>query len=336
MAHPCLYYVKFLMVTGRDSGTDSAASIDATLKDLEFPSLEVNEYDRIRNSFKIPPKLMLCNREHEPTAKFMRDEKIYSLWDPTSVDKEIFEFITLAQPRETAQILLMGGIDFVRVAEVVTVKHRMTKQLNARTIELLHHYFWNTTHTGLNAWTKYLWGWTRGDLFIGALNGEKDAYFKADIDGEYDPNGKDALRYAFSSCHYRMRASRVLPTCKDSADIVTKISKELKALYESIYGEGEDLKNIIKELQAFKLPSNERKTRAILDIVNAGGSFSGAGGKQNDKVNVDNRAGEVGTGNGSEDGGEPKALEGCRSESCGVQSDSELLDPVRRMDSKGK
>ena len=309
MSHPSIYYVRFLLVTGRSSGSDTIASVNSTLEDLELPVFTEKDFSRAKATFAIPDKLMLSNYSHEPTAKFMRDSKIYSMWNPSDGDLEIFELLQLVRPRETAQILLMGGMKFADIAERVTVKHNLSKKISERTIELLHHYFWNTTYTSATEWHKYLWtSGPRSDLFLGALQGEEHALFKAGIN--QDINGKESLRNSYMHVHFRIDATRAMPTCRDTADILSKLIKEQSTLYEAIFGGGEDLKNIVKELQAFKFPDREKLTRSITDIVNAGGSFSGVGGNTNAKVNVNTGSGEVGSSSKREDDGQPEKIKG--------------------------
>lgn len=278
MAHPSKYYIKYLLAEGFHKDNDSISSVNKSLDVLGIPSVDADEFDDIKGGLSFPPNFSFRNKEHAATVKFMKAERIHDLWNPHNGDADVFRFMELKQPLETTKILILGRLDHEDIAQRVTTKHRLPKQLTGRMVQLVEHYFWNAEEVSEQEWTKLLYESCMSHTYLAAVRGgDKHALFKAGFDPEV--GGKEVLRNAFTHAHFRLDATRHMPDCKDTADIIAKLSKELVNLYDAIFGEGEDLKKIMEDLHAFKMSHEDHEIPSIRELAGEG-SFSGEGGKK--------------------------------------------------------
>lgn len=310
MSHPAWYYIKFLIIRGRhdDPKSDTAGAINETLIALKIPQIDGDVFDRLKATIKFPRKLMMHNKDHDTTIKFMKQERVHDIWNPVNGERGIFDFLQMSQPRETAQILLMGRLDYGEIAEKVTTRFRLPKQIEPRVIEMMSHYFWNVDILSTKEWDTVLWGDPRAASYSGAMHGPDHALFRAGFNPQVD--GKMALKNALTHIHFRIDATRNLPDVKDTSDILSKLSKELKSLEEALSGGGQEISNIIKELRSFQMANTVMPVKTINDIIAAGGgSFSGQqdGGKTHATIDAEPGDGEVG--GGSTPGDEEQAAE---------------------------
>jgi hypothetical protein len=273
MAHPSTNYLKYLLVRGRYETAETAETINETLAAYSLPPITAEEFARLDNFLKVPKGLMLNNRDHGPTIEYMKGERILSIWAPKNGEADIFQLLQFARPRETIQVLLMGGLDFALVAEKASSRHRLNPQLNPRLVEMFYHYFWNVDIASAHDWSQVLWNFEGRPDYLAALKGgAEQALFRAGFNPEV--GGIDSLRNAFSHMHFRLDATRCMPDNKDTAEIITKLSRELVSLYDTIFGGGEDMRQLLKEFRAMKLGHRDSGTKSIRDLA-ANGSFSG-------------------------------------------------------------
>jgi hypothetical protein len=316
MSHPAWYYIKYLAIMGRytDPKSDTLGAVNETLSALKIPEVNSGVFDRIKAGIKFPAKLMLSNKEHAATVKFMKNERVHDVWNPANGDKEVFEFLQLSKPREVAQTLLMGRLPFEDIAEKITTRFRLVKQVDPRTIQLLCHYFWNVDKLSTKEWNDVLWGDPLSHIYIGAMSSPEQALFRAGFNPQVD--GKEALKVALTHLFFRIEATRSLPDCKDTSDMLSKMIKELKSLEDALSSGGQEISDIIKELRAFKIANKELPPTSINDIISAGGgSFSGQldGGKTNATINAEPGPEEMGCGCKAGDG-EPAEEHCCKSD----------------------
>jgi len=314
MSHPAWFYIKYLTIMGKysDPKSDTAGAVNETLTALKIPEIKGDVFERLKAGIKFPSKLVLSNKEHGPTIKFMKQERVHDIWNPTNGEKDVFEFLQMLQLREVVQVLLMGRLEYADIAEKVSTRFKMQKQIAPRTIELFSHYFWNVDILSTKEWEEVIYGDPLYHVYKGATNGPDHALFRAGFNPQVD--GKAALKNALMHIHFRVDATRILPDCKDTADILSKLSKELKSLEEALSGGGQEISNIIKELRSFQMANEVVPTKTIGDILIAGGSVSGqqTGGKTHATIDAEPREGESTCGGACKDGQQP---EGDRGES---------------------
>lgn len=276
--HPATFYIKFLLAERHSEGGLSNGEANSALASLGINPVEPDEFDRLNASFRssVPSTFMFNNRGHAETSEFMRKERIFQLWAPSNGERDVFDFLLLARPRETAQVLLIGGLGYDDIAEKVTSKYRLNVSVKESTIKTLFHYFWNVDIATTAEWSTYLHDDPMRHSYMSALRGgPKHALFKAGFDPEV--GGKDVLRNAYMHAHFRLDETRHMNT-DPASSIIARLSKEISNLYSMLYGEGEDTLTLLKDLEAIMMKNKDPQIPSVEDIV-VTGSYSGTGGK---------------------------------------------------------
>lgn len=276
--HPATFYIKYLLAERHAEGGLSDGEANSALSSLGLNPVEPDEFDRLKAAFQVslPKAFMFHNRGHAETSEFMRKERIFQLWNPSNGEREVFDFLMLARPRETAQVLLMGGLGYADIAEKVNSKYRLDASVKESTVKMLFHYFWNVDVATTVEWSRYLHDDPMKHTYLAALRGgPQHAMFRAGFNPEV--GGKDVLRNAFMHAHFRLDESRHMNTEPASA-IIARLSKEISTLYEMLYGEGEDLQAIMKDLESLSMKNDDPQIPSV-DLLAATGSYSGSGGK---------------------------------------------------------
>jgi hypothetical protein len=277
--HPSANFIKYALA---QSWGDTAQAAQLPMcKELQRYGLlpvDTETFDAIRGSFAPPEDFKFPQRSHKDTVKFMRDERLLPMWIPDEDMKRVMtDLLQQHLVSEKVRILLMGDIPNAIIAELVSKKFRLVPVLTEKMIGYYRHFCWNPTAWSAAEWTKNVINVVNGDTLLAALNGgAQQALFRAGFNPKYDP--KQALRDLHRQVTFRIQAIQAWPDSKATVDILTKLGREERALYERLYGEGS---GVIEQAKEVRLWMMEHKIPNIMDlekmIKEHGGSYTGDG-----------------------------------------------------------
>ncbi|MDD1709987.1 MAG: hypothetical protein LUQ37_03655, partial [Methanoregulaceae archaeon] len=116
--HPSLYFIKYLMTQDRPEAQDNNW-VCAMVTSLGYPKPHQDFLAYTRAELHIPASFQPRNRYHRESAKFMRQEGIWSLHNPDAATREATLIITNLRVRPTVEQLLLGHIEPKEVAKKV-------------------------------------------------------------------------------------------------------------------------------------------------------------------------------------------------------------------------
>lgn len=285
MSHPAEYFIKFTIAYwwGEDGDYSSHLNMEATLKAFDLPSVTEKEYDRIFNAFKPPDTFKPNNKTHPGTQKFMRDEKIFTMWCPGREDKRVISELTDGNKlvKHTLHLLLMGRIPYDVIAEKLNSKYRMNPKFTERMIATYAHYFWNVANCSHKDWESILEDHPGSDALMAALYcGDQQALYRAGFNPRVE--GEKAMKEAYRQAYFRMEALRYAPDTKNSIDCFNKLSARLLNVHEVLYSQGTGLQDQLRQFRQLMMAHKDPDVIAVDKLISkvAGGSYSGDGEKQ--------------------------------------------------------
>lgn len=271
MAHPSEYYIKYLIITGH-TGEAGLAHINQTLDNYKCPRLKAEELAPLQEKIRPPSDLLLSNKKHKGTQEYMKEQGLDALWDPDEEVKRMLELCNQPMVLQDIQLLILGDVPMDAIAEKTSVKFAIEPQLTVRSLELYCHFFWNRTRVGYDEWENYLWKMRGRDHYLAALYCSRDqALWRCGYNPKIE--GKSSLRDAHRNIHFRLEATRHMPDSKETAEIITKYTKELASIHNVLYSEGAALEEVIREFRAIKMETQPAGVKSIADIA-GDGSYS--------------------------------------------------------------
>lgn len=272
--HPSLYYIKYLLV----KGDETVESVNRILKAFGLPTVPEDVFEQIQAGLRIPKDLMISNKEHRPTIRFMREQGLYYIWNPKEEERAALGLMRAPLVRETVQILLMGRIPSVELVQWIEKKYGT--EVHPKTIDTYSFYFWNCQLVSLDQWSSLLWDNVMRDHYLASFWGSRNqALYRAGFTPKI--NGKTALKEAQRSIAMRIEATRLMPDSKDTARILATLTKELVGVHAALYGEGAGAEDALRELRKIKLAKTDNKVLP-LRVVAPGGNYSNSGQKTED------------------------------------------------------
>lgn len=282
MGHPSEYFLKYSLAQAwsDDESSVTASSLNDSLKSFGLPYLSDTEYGRIRSAFSPPAGFRFHTPNHRETVEFMKQEKIFTLWNPTEDDQRVISDLVSGNMliKHDLHILLMGRLPHEIIAQKLNLKYRLTPELTSRMVDTYHHYFWNVTNTPHAYWNDLMQGNPAKDALLASLYcGEQQALYRAGFSPSVD--GGRALKEAFRQSYFRLEYLRFLPDGKDVMTTFSTITSRLLGLYELLYSEGGGLHEQLKMFRQIMMKHKDPDIKAIDTIIDkvAGGSYSGDG-----------------------------------------------------------
>lgn len=282
MGHPSEYFIKYSLANawGDDDSTITASSLNDSMKAFGLPFLSDSEYGRIRGGFSPPVGFRFHTPNHRETIEFMRQERIYTLWQPTEDDQRVISELVSGNMliKHDLHILLMGRLPHEIIAQKLNTKYRLMPELSSRMVDTYHHYFWNVGNTTHAQWNDLLQGNPALDALLAALYcGEQQALYRAGFSPSVD--GGRALKEAFRQAYFRLEYLRHLPDSKNVMATFSALSARMLGLYELLYAEGGGLHEQLKMFRQIMMKHKDPDIKAIDTIIDkvAGGSYSGDG-----------------------------------------------------------
>lgn len=284
MQHPSGYYIRYLQAASWDDEEQplTKETLDESLKVCGLLRTTDSQWEYYLTTFQPPHDFLFNNQRHGPTAQFMRDEKIYTVWNPNEPMKRILTE-TLGEHGDRSyqhdlHILLMGGIPPEIIAQKLNKKYRPRRALTEDMIVLYQHYFWRRKSLTRPEWADFLLGHPHFDDFMAPLLcGERQALFRAGMNPKCDY--KASMRDTHRQISFRLEYLTFQPDDKRTTDVLTKLAREQRAL-ANILGEGGGYEEKLKEVRHFIMTHREKAVGALSDLVGPDGSYSGDGGEE--------------------------------------------------------
>lgn len=304
MSHPATNYLKYLVIKGLAEGRIADARVrreareaavraqhkGPTEQDFNFstyhrevqdvlieyniPSVSEGELSLIAERVHAPRYLQFGNPHHTATADYMKKAGVYSAWRPAPGERELFySLLKLNMVKDLIKILLMGRVSPLEISSRVSKKFKVDIPVPA--VELFHYYFWNVPIVSHNEWREHLRGDFLKDHMMSALDGSPgQALYRAGFNPKID--GDITLKDLQRTIHYRLEATRMMGDNSETASIISRLSKELVAVHQILYGEGAGLEDTLKKFREFKM---ELKNSNVQDIrvLAPHGNFSNSG-----------------------------------------------------------
>lgn len=284
MKHPSDYYVRYLLACswGDEENPLSLDDVNLTLLSYGLPGMDENQFEYLRSTFLAPEDFHFNMRRHPATIEFMKREKIYTIWNPNQHMKRVLEeMLEDRRYQHAVHILLMGDLPSDVIAEKISKKFRLAESLTPDMIDLYRHYFWKVGNLTPLEWERFLQinSPEHVDEYLASLLcGEQQALFRAGFAPKYDY--KSALRDTHRQISFRIQAFGFRQDDKATIDLLIKMSREQRSLYDILFGEGGGFEEQVKEIRRFMMEHNVTNIKGLEDLVGKKGSYSGDGGKK--------------------------------------------------------
>lgn len=292
MKHPSGYYVKYMLADSWNEPEQplTLEAVNLALEDMGLPPVTEKQWEYLLSTFSAPPEFHFNNLKHEPTIKFMRKEKIYNIWSPTEDVKRVLDMMSDCGDRryqDDLHILLMGDVPSEVIAEKLSRKYRLKTSITSGMVEAYAHYFWRVKSLTKKEWAAFLRNDEDSDKYLAALYcGEKQALFRAGLNPKYDY--KQSLRDSHRQISFRIEFLGHKSDGKMNMDLLTKLTREQRALYDKLFGEGGGFEEQVKEVRRFIMQHKETGIKSFADLLGPGGSYSGDGSEdQKKQANVE-------------------------------------------------
>jgi len=291
MRHPSDYYVRFLLAAswGNPDEPLTLEAVNQSLEDLCLQYMTVKQWDYLLSAFMAPADFLFNNPRHAPTAAFMKQEKIATIWSPDEHMKRVLTEMVGDHCNRSYQhdlhILLMGDLPPDFIAPALSKKYRLSKSLTDRMVELYSHYFWRKENLTKTQWPQFLAGDPNYDSYISALQaGEQQALFRAGLNPKYEY--KAAMRDSYRQFAFRVQYLGYQQDDKKTYVALSMLNRELRAMYGVLYGEGGGYEEQLKEVRHWILTHRDVAIPALSDLTGPDGLHSGDG-KEGQKVLVE-------------------------------------------------
>ena len=281
MKHPAEYYIRYLLAASwsNDEQDVDVNSTNHTLLGYELPEVSEDAFNRIRVSFQPPDTFRFRSKKEASTIEFMKEEKIYSLWHPDKDVKRVLQdMLDHHQLMHITQVLLMGDVPAEIIAEKVSKRFRVDPSITSRMIDIYRHYYWRVSSLGYKGWEKLLRTDPHQDRYMASLyGGPQQALYRVGFNPKYDY--KAAMRDTHRQISFRIKHLASKPDDKNIIDLLVKLSREERALFDKLYGEGGGLEEQIRELRRFMMETRNPDVKTLKELVDKlkGGSHSGDG-----------------------------------------------------------
>lgn len=281
MKHPAEYFIRYLLI--RDS-TMSDAQVLKTLMDWGFLA-PVDHYlgflrQELANSNQ-PLGFNPADRLHRPSMQYLRDQKVYEMFYPSSAIEEAWANLASIERRMVVEQILMARLDLKTAAQKVNKKHAW--HLTEDGLSMHRHYFWNVNLLTFDQWGRYLYERSSMyDRYMALLQAPKElAYFHLKI--EYHTESKDMIKRAQEIAYNTLEEVNLVPgTRPDKVKAVAVLTKALTDCHAALSTSDMAITTALKEFEKFRIHHPEIPPPDIRSIA-PGGNFSGSGIGDKDK-----------------------------------------------------
>lgn len=296
MAHPSRRYIKYLLAAewpiprvdksdpkkvyeaNKQKRDDILNSIDSALQAVSLPPMTDAQVLDVLRHFRAPDNFMFNRRDHKDSVDFMAAEGLTGMWDPGDDEKAILDIGLNAQMSQTIQFLIMGRVGPDDIADKINLKHKPSKLVTPRMVQLYHHYFWDFEAASDQEWHKMFWQSNLATAYLAILHGGREqALWRAGFDPKI--NDKKSMDNVYRALYLRFEGTRYMPDTRETADIMTKYSKELASIYNVLHSDGAGLEEVMRLFKGFMMETSNQEMPAISDLAQDG-TYSGDGKKK--------------------------------------------------------
>ena len=278
MGHPSSYYLKFLLLENWGDEDFDSISLNQTLTSYGLPGIGDDEFSYLRLSMAPPDDFTFSNRKHKSSVDFMKDEGLYTLWNPSKDDRRVLTFLLHQQRvRGKVDIMLMGEVPAIHIANHLNQEFRFRDPLTKEMISTYHHFFWNTELPSLKEWEFMLDPHPQKDALLAAYHcGPDQAMYRVGGNPRIkDP--KKPLREANRQAYWVLQSLRFKPDTSENIKLRSQIARDLLTLHDAIHGAGADTDDQLKKFRQFLVERVPSAVEAWDSIVGPEGSYSGDG-----------------------------------------------------------
>jgi len=286
MGHPSQQYLRYLLAEawGDETKVLTLESVNEILRHYSLLRIGEQDFERLRGEFSPPEDFKFSNHRSPATVAFMKDEKIFSLWSTApEMCRVLKELLGHKLVSETVQILLQGDVPSDVIASLVSKRYRLNPSLTYGMVDMYRHYFWDRAAWSHKEWEFAMSDDWMGDRFLAPLyGGDQQALYRAGFNPKYDP--KQALRDSHRQVTFRIQYLQSRGDSKNITDLLTKLMREERALYDRLYGEGGEMASQQQTVKHFALEHRDPGVRRLDDFVEkGGGTYSGDGNDERDE-----------------------------------------------------
>lgn len=284
MRHPAEYYVRYLIIRSPHM-TD--AQILKSIQDLGFLSPDETFFGFLRQSLAAtPPPVGFdpANRMDRPSMQYLRDQKVYEFFYPTSAVQEAWDNLPNIDRRQVVEQIIMGRLDFRVAARKVNEKYNW--HLTEEGLSIHRHYFWNINLLTFDEWGRYLYDRSQMyDQYMHVLRAPKElSYYFLRLDQLIEST--DMVREAQQIAHFTLQEVKLVPGVRaDKVKAISVLTKAITDCHTAMSTSDMAIAQVLKDFEKFRMHHPEQPAPDIKTLAPAG-NFSNSGlAKDKDKVN---------------------------------------------------
>lgn len=281
MRHPAEYFIRFQLI--RNSAL-SDAQVLKNLQDWGFLAPPENYLGFLRQELSAnepPVGFDPANRLDRPSMQYLRDQKVYELFFPTSAVEEAWANLTDTTRRMTVEQILLARLDFRVAARKVNEKHQW--HLTEDGLRMHRHYFWNVQLLTFDEWGRYLYDRSAMyDRYMALLQAPKElAYFHLRLDQTVE--SKEMIRRAQEIAYFALEEVNLAPgTRTDKVKSISVLTKALTDCHAALSTSDMAISQVLKDFEKFRMHHPEFPAPNIRSLA-PGGNYTGSGADQADK-----------------------------------------------------
>lgn len=274
--HPSELFIKYLMLSQAPQASDEW--IKYYLEQFAFPSPDPNYLMWIRRELfgKIPPDFQPTNKFHKESVRFLKEEKIYGLYNMDAAVKECLVILTNQRARPMIEDMLLGRIEPRDIAKKVNA--RLNDFFTVEVIESYAHYFWNVSLLKVDDWAvllkdvDYRREHTMAILQVGPAMVLHKHNFQQQIDS------KTILREIQETLYFDFRDWKAQPRSINRTKALTVLARATVNIDERLSEADSALKESLAAFERFRMKQAENHVKGMEEIAPVG-NYSSSGAK---------------------------------------------------------
>jgi hypothetical protein len=271
--HPSEYFLRYLIIRDREV-TD--AQLFKALEDRGFLSPEASYFGFLRQEIPAPPDdFNAANKLHRPSMRFLRDQRVYEMFYPTSAVEEAKDYLTNVDQRVAVEQVILARLDYKVVANKLNRKNnwRMTEA----GILAFRHFFWNLNLLTFDQWGRYLYERSAMyDRYVGLLQGDSRlAFFHLRLDQTIE--SKTMIKRAQDIAYFALEEVSNKPGVRaDKVKAIGTLAKAMTDCHNALSTSDMALTGVLKEFERFRMSTPQITPPSIYQLAPKG-NFSGSG-----------------------------------------------------------
>jgi hypothetical protein len=202
----------------------------------------------------------------------LRQEGIYNLYFPDKATKDAFSILSLLEPKDAIEKLIIAREEAAKIAKTVNNKYRT--KLSAEAIDRYKHYFWNPEIMKLEDWVSLYEGYEKTQIRHIYNNGPD--YAKHVLGFIQTIQIKESLKELAASLHFDMQALKFAEADKDKVKALADIATALIKIDEKLNTSQDNIKKELENFERIQLQHADTNIKGILDVAKIG-NYQGSG-----------------------------------------------------------